>query len=124
MNTSSIEKRSCRALDDANTVCFERFGMSLAVNFRDPPSMITWRRSPNSDTRQRSMFSLSRSAAALRLVDDELEQVSGLPLLIPLGVPFRHQLARDHQAEPIALLGFFEIVRGHQNRRAGIGQPG
>ena len=36
---------------------------------------------------------------------------------------FGHQFARHHEAQPIALLGFFQIVGGHENRGARVGQP-
>src|SRR5262245_39722011 len=35
---------------------------------------------------------------------------------------FGHELARDHHPQTVALLGLFEVVRGHEYRGAGVGQ--
>ena len=43
--------------------------------------------------------------------------------LIAAGRAFGDQFAGDHHAQAIALLGFFEVVRGDQDRGAGVGQP-
>ena len=83
--------------------------------------MIKWRRLPNNETRQRSEVLLEQIGSALRLVDYEFKQVSSLPALDIVRTPFRNQLTRNHHSQTIALLGFFEIVRSHQDRRAGIG---
>ena len=66
---------------------------------------------------------LQQVRGALRLVDEELQQVAGLAALDAAGSAFGHEFAGDHEAEAIALLGFLEIVSGHQNGGAGIGQP-
>src|ERR1700676_2326125 len=60
---------------------------------------------------------------ALRLVDDEFKQMSGLPALDSAGRAFRYKLPRHHHSQAIALLGFLKIVSGHEDGRAGISQP-
>ena len=60
---------------------------------------------------------------ALRLVDDELEQMAALRALDCRWAAFGDQFAGHHEAQPVALLGFFQIVGGHQNRGARVGQP-
>ncbi len=59
---------------------------------------------------------------ALRLIDDEFEQMTALTGFDSGGAAFGHQFARDHEAQAIALFGFFQIVSGDENRGAGVGE--
>ena len=83
---------------------------------------MTCRRSPNSDTRQRSIVCFRWSTARCGSIDVQLQQVAPLLALDAGRRAFGDQLAGHHQAETIALLGFFEIVRRDQNGRARVGQ--
>src|SRR5262249_19237123 len=66
---------------------------------------------------------LQKIRSTLRLVYDELNQVTLLPLLNSAWGSLSNKLAGHHQTETIALLGFFEVVGGHQDRSALIRQP-
>src|SRR5262245_50342025 len=59
---------------------------------------------------------------ALWLIHDELQQMTGLLNLEVARAAFGHELARDHHTQAVALLGLFEVVRGHEYRGAGVGQ--
>jgi len=48
--------------------------------------------------------------------------VSGLLTLDLAWAAFRHQLAGGHESQAVALLRFLQIVGGHQDRGAGIGE--
>ena len=64
---------------------------------------------------------LQQVGGSLRLIDNELEQMPRLRAFDAAGAAFGHQFARHHKADAIALLGFFQIVGGHQNRCAKVG---
>ena len=53
---------------------------------------------------------------------DHFQQMTALLALDARRTSLRHQFAGHHHPQPIALLGFFQIVRRHQDRRAGVGQ--
>src|SRR5262245_61112077 len=59
---------------------------------------------------------------ALWLIHDELQQMTGLLTLEVARAAFGHELTRDHHPQTVALLGLFEVVRGHEYRGAGVGQ--
>src|SRR5215471_5590105 len=59
---------------------------------------------------------------ALRLVDNQLPQITFLAAPDAAGSALRYQLTGNHHAQPVALLSLLQIVRSHQNGRAGIGQ--
>ena len=69
------------------------------------------------------MVHFEKIRCALRLIDDELQQMAGLLALDAARASLDHELARHHQAQTIALLGFFEIVRGDEDGGAGVRQP-
>ena len=58
----------------------------------------------------------------LRLVHLELEQVPLLLFLNISGCAFGDELASHHEAKPVALFSFLQIVRGDQHGCAEIGE--
>src|SRR5689334_7482637 len=65
---------------------------------------------------------LEQIGRELRLVDDELQQMASLFALDAGGSPLHDELAGHHQTEAIALLGFLEVMGGHQNGSTRVGQ--
>src|SRR5262245_4493365 len=65
---------------------------------------------------------LQQIRRALRLIHDEFQQMTGLLTLEAARAAFGNKLARDHHSQTVALLGLFEVVRGHEYRGAGVGQ--
>ena len=59
---------------------------------------------------------------AQRVIGAHLEHAAALRGLHPARRSLGHQLAGDHESQPIALLGLFEIVRGDEDRRAVVGE--
>src|SRR5262245_3686244 len=53
----------------------------------------------------------------------QLEEMTRLAALDPAWRSLSHQLAGDHEAKAIALLGFFQVVRRDENRGPAIRQP-
>ena len=84
---------------------------------------ITCRRSPNSETRQRSICSFSRSAARCGWSTTNSSRWPPWRALDAAGRCPRRPVLRHHEAQPVALFGFFQIVRGHQDGGAHVGQP-
>ena len=99
---------------------------SLAVvaryALRHVVAVITCRRSPNSETRQRSSLVCSRSAARCGWSTMNSSRCPPCCALDPLGLPSATSSPADHEAQAIALLRFFQIMGRHQDRRARIRQ--
>ena len=122
MNTSSMEKRPSR-------ICMTRMPFDCSFSLVDfsPARRIFIGNDMQPFAKQRDApgfrVVLEQIRRLLRLVNDHLQQVTGLPALDVGRTPFGDQFARGHQAEAIALLRFLEVVGGHQNGGAGVGQP-
>lgn len=65
---------------------------------------------------------LEQIGGALGLIDAKFEEVAFLLGLDFAGGAFEEQFTGNHEAETIALLGFFEIMRSDENGSAGIGE--
>src|SRR4051812_7273284 len=60
---------------------------------------------------------LQQVGRLLRLIDTEFYQVPALLALDATRSALRHDFTSYHEAEPVALLSFFEIVRSDQDCR-------
>src|SRR5262249_2425318 len=67
-------------------------------------------------------LALEHAEGALRVRRANLEHATPLGLLDAARRAFGYELPGHHEAQAIALLGFFEVVRGHQDRRSLIGE--
>src|SRR5262245_9211582 len=65
---------------------------------------------------------LERVSRLLRLVHDKLQQMAFLGALDFARSTFGDNFARDHEAKPVALLGFLQVVSGDKNRRAAVSE--
>src|SRR5262249_10941956 len=67
-------------------------------------------------------LALENAERALRVPGANLEHATPLGLLDAARRAFGHELPGHHEAQAVALLGFFEVVRGPQDRRPSIGE--
>ena len=90
---------------------------------RPSSSTMTCSRSPNSDTRHALPPGLEQVRRALRLVDGE-SPAGGRParLLMPLGVPSATSSPATMKPRRLHCSAFLQVVRGDQDRRAGVGE--
>src|ERR1035437_2241415 len=65
---------------------------------------------------------LEQIGGALGLIDDELDEVTRLPGLDSGGSALGDQLAGDHHADAVTLLGLLEVVGGDEDGGAGVGK--
>src|SRR5467141_800554 len=70
----------------------------------------------------RLQLGLQHGYRALRVVGEHLEHAAALRGLHAARRALGHQLAGDHESQPVALLGFLEIVRGDEDRGALVGK--
>src|SRR3989441_3659981 len=92
-----------------------RGGLRVAVD-DDVESITEKRDAPRLQRR------LEECHRALRVVGKHLEHTATLRGLHAARRALAHQLAGDHESQPVALLGFLEIVRGDEDRGALVGQ--
>src|SRR5262249_3350042 len=108
-------------LTDVNPIRFEFLSSRPHTAFRvlvgdDVEPVAEYRNSPS------HFVFLQQIRRALRLIHDELQQMTGLLTLEAARAAFGNKLARDDHSQTVALLGLFKIVRGHEYRGAGVGQ--
>ncbi len=65
---------------------------------------------------------LEEVGGALRLIDAELDEMAALLGFHSARGSLGNEFSRHHESQPIALLGFFQVMRGHQNRGAQVSQ--
>ena len=121
MNTSSSENGASRTRSTADALRAERrldgAPAPLDVVVDDDVQTIAEQRHAPAVHRL-----LQPIGGALRIVDVQFEQMAALAALDRGRRAFGDQFAGHHQAETIALLGLFEVVRRDQDGGAGVGQ--